>query len=209
MVYFYIDFRDSEKQGYAQFLRSLLVQLSSQDKVAFNVLAELHDHCGNGQRTPSCTELVRALRQAIEALPLAYIILDALDECRERKELLEFLKSAAGWKLDNLRLLFASRRLTDIEDALNYIAARHVSLESNLVDIDIGHYVRTHLRGDRALQWPSDGLMEEIERCLTEGAHGMYVFADSPLIIFMRRCGQSMGGVATNAAKTYLQVSLG
>jgi hypothetical protein len=119
VAYLYFDFRDSEKQGYAQFLRSLLVQLGSQNRGTFNVLRELHDSYGNVRRRPGCTALVGALCRAIEALPLVYVILDALDECQERDDQLEVLEGIVGWRLPNFRLMSTSRQLADIENTLS------------------------------------------------------------------------------------------
>jgi hypothetical protein len=40
-----------------------------------------------------------------------FIILDALDECKERQELLEVIEEIAGWKIGKLHVLTTSRRV--------------------------------------------------------------------------------------------------
>ncbi len=170
--YFYFDFRDGAKQTFAQVLRSLLVQLCSQSTVAFRVLEELYNHHDKGRRMPNSLEVDKALSRVLTALPRAYIILDALDECTEREELLDFLKAVADWKLDQLHVLVTSRQLPDIEEALDLVNSRRVALQSELVDQDIKTYVHTRILADKSLQWPSD-VQDEIEKRLTEGAAGM------------------------------------
>ncbi len=118
--------------------------------------------------------MVNALWKIVEALPHAYIILDALDECPERDELLEFLKKLAEWRLDRLHVLVTSCRLTEIDEALDSVGARRVALQSQLVDPDIETYVRSRLHVDKALKWPSN-VQEEIEECISKGAGRMYV----------------------------------
>jgi hypothetical protein len=146
-------------------------QLCSQSTSALSILDELYQH-GAGRPTPNNKELVKALRKIVEALPHTYIILDALDECPERDELLGFLQEIAEWKLDQLHVLVTSRLLTDIEEALDFVGARRVALQSHVVDLDIETYVRTRLRVDKALKWPSI-VQGEIETCLTKKAGGM------------------------------------
>ncbi len=130
-----------------------------------------NDH-GAGRQPPANKSLVKALRNIFAALPRTYIILDALDECPERDELLEFLKVAVGWKFDDLHVLVTSRPLKDIEEALDSTSARRVCLQSQLVNPDIETYVRTRLRDDKALEWPPS-VHRDIEHRLTEGACGM------------------------------------
>jgi hypothetical protein len=116
--------------------------------------------------------MVKALRKIVETLLHTYIILDALDECPERDELLDLLKEVAEWKLDQLHVLVTSRQLPEINEVLDFAAARRVALQSQLVDPVIETYVRARLRTDKALKWPSD-VQGNIEKCLTKGAGGM------------------------------------
>ncbi len=173
VAYFYFDFRDSEKQTYEQALRSLLVQLCSRSSVALRVLQELHRRHEREQRTPTSEELAMSLKEVLGALPQTFIVLDALDECPERGELLNFLKTVAGQKVDN-NIIVTSRGLADVTEAMDYVGARRVVLQRELVDRDIEAYVRTRLRVDKALKWPLN-VQREIEQCLTQGAQGMYV----------------------------------
>ncbi len=136
------------------------------------MLDQLYNEHGAGRQPPANKSLVKALRKVVAALPRTYIILDALDECPERDELLEFLKEAVEWKLVGLHVLVTSRPMKDIEVALDTVSARRVCLQSQLVNLDIETYIRSRLRDDKALAWPPS-VQREIEHRLTEGACGM------------------------------------
>lgn len=116
----------------------------------------------------------------IPELPQAYVVLDALDECAQRAELMETLEIIAGWRLQNLHLLVTSRRERAIESTLEEIVddQRRICLQSALVDKDIQRYIRQRLATDKTLQkWTKDdGVRQEIESVLRDGANGMYAF---------------------------------
>ena len=80
-----------------------------------------------------------ALQLMIQDLPQSYIVLDALDECTQRAELVEIFETMMGWKVPNLHLLVTSRREHDIESSLKgYVDPRNsICLQSEVVDQDI------------------------------------------------------------------------
>jgi hypothetical protein len=69
------------------------------------VLQELYARHGGDHRTPTSEELVVAFEEIVKALPLAYIVLDALDECPGREELLELVKTMDFWNFETLHIL--------------------------------------------------------------------------------------------------------
>ncbi|KAF2740332.1 hypothetical protein EJ04DRAFT_424663 [Polyplosphaeria fusca] len=117
----------------------------------------------------------------IHELPQVYVVLDALDECVQRVELMETLEMIAGWKLQNVRLLVTSRKERDIESSLRGLVdvQNRVCLQSTIVDEDIQRYVRHRLSTDKDLnKWNKDAVISrEIEDVLRDGAHGMFRWA--------------------------------
>jgi hypothetical protein len=173
VAYFYFDFRDGAKQSLAQAIRSLLVQFCAKSTEAFRILEDIYKNHNQGQQTPHCREIVKALSRVVDTFSRAYIILDALDECPERYDLLNFLEDKPKWKPEQLKVLVTSRPLSDIKEALDNVGAQRVALESNLVDNDIKTHVHFRILREKALnKWPSS-VREDIEKCLTEGAAGM------------------------------------
>jgi hypothetical protein len=178
-VYFFFDFNDVKKQDPEIMLRSLLCQLSQQSVKILTSLDALFSSCESGQRQPSIYALLEALRLMVQEFLQIYIVLDALDECAKRAELMEILEAMAGWKLQNLHLLVTGRKEWDIESSLTDFVddQSRICLQSTLVDKDIQQYVRHRLSDDKRLRkWEKDAsMMRQIETALMSGAKGMCV----------------------------------
>jgi hypothetical protein len=106
-----------------------------------------------------------------------YIILDALDECKDREELLEGVRAIAGWELKKLHILVTSRREKDIEESLESLVNddKRACIQGSLVNDDIQAYVHKRLQTDQKLKrWQKNSkVQQEIEMTLMEKAGGM------------------------------------
>jgi hypothetical protein len=175
-VYFYFDFKDTEKQNPDLMVRSLLYQLLQQCKTIPLSLDTLFASYGIG-RQPSLQALLKTLQRTMEGFNQIYIVLDALDECNQRIELMSVLKIVAGWQNQDLHLLMTSRKEQDIESSMEdfLCAENYVYLQSDRVDTDIQLYVKHRLSYDKTLiKWGKEtAVRQEIEARLLEGAHGM------------------------------------
>jgi hypothetical protein len=178
VVYFYFDFNDTEKQSSQLMIRSLISQLSQPFVKIPATLDMLFSSCADGQRQPSSDGLLEAAHNLIREFQHVYIVLDALDECTDRAELMATLERIADWKDAELHLLVTSRKERDIESSLENIvdSQNTICLQSGLVDKDIFKYVRQRLSVDKRLsKWQKDPeIRHEIEMALMKGAHGMY-----------------------------------
>jgi NACHT domain len=177
-AYFYFDFKDPQKQLSELMVKSLVTQLSQQCIRVPSLLDSLFDSSNNGQRQPSVEGLLDALRQMSEGCPATYIILDALDECVNREELLRTIETIAGWQLQNLHITMTSRKERDIQSSLESLVetCNIIPLERAVVDEDIRKYVRHRISADNKLQkWQNGETQTEIEVALMKGAHGVYV----------------------------------
>ncbi|KAF2023238.1 hypothetical protein EK21DRAFT_81382 [Setomelanomma holmii] len=107
-----------------------------------------------------------------------FVVLDALDECSHRVELMDVLETVAGWELQNLHLLMTSRRERDIESSLAGFSFIPPST-SHIQDEDIERYVQQRLSDDKDLvKWNSDAaIRQEIEAALMKGARGIFRWA--------------------------------
>lgn len=181
VVYFYFDFQTREKQLVQSFWRSVITQLFSQNDQTFDIVQGLYDSHARGSTTPSLQKLKATARQMFQRSPSVYLVLDALDECEDRRNLLEGLKDVRSWNLGHVHVLATSRRETDIEDSLGAVATDTISLEECVVDGDIMSYVRYQLQHDEKLsRWP-DNVRKEIEVTLLEGAKGMFRWVECQL----------------------------
>ncbi|KAF1828131.1 HET-domain-containing protein [Decorospora gaudefroyi] len=178
-TYFYFDFNDVQKQDPELMLRSLLCQLVQRSVVIPKGVDALFSSCENRQQKPSLHALLEVTREAAQEFTHVYVVLDALDECTQRSELMDMLETVAGWRLNNLHLLMTSRKERDIERSLEGHVEEEdtVCLQEDLVDRDIQRYVQQRLHDDKGLaKWNMDAAIgHEIETAMMRGARGMYL----------------------------------
>jgi hypothetical protein len=178
-AYFYFDFNDTQKQDPELMLRSLLCQLLQRSSTIPKSVDALFSSCENGKRQPPLRALLEVIPQVLQHFTHAYIVLDALDECTQRQELMDMLEIVAGWQLDNVHLLMTSRKERDIESSLeSYVEEEDtICLQRDVVDKDIQRYVQRRLSDDKTLaKWNKDNVVrQDIETALMNGARGMYV----------------------------------
>ncbi|PQE33805.1 ankyrin repeat protein [Rutstroemia sp. NJR-2017a WRK4] len=175
VAYFYFDFSDQRKQDPELMIRSFVCQLSQQSiKIPLD-LDELYKSCENGYRQPSPTKLFEILRQMIEDFPRTYMLVDALDESANRRELMRTVTTMLGWKLPGLHVILTSRKEGDIMRTLerNISYENIVCLQKKEVNQDIQMY---------SSKWKDD-VQPRIESSLIEGAHGMFRWAACQLDI--------------------------
>lgn len=177
-LYFYFDFNDTRKQTLESALRSLLWQASIYPGASAQVLAQLYDSCGRGGAQPSVTRLSESLGKEL-LLQDTVIVIDALDECTTRSDLLSWLSRLTRHDTGSVRVIFTSRKDQDIQVGLEswLESSAIVPLQEQIVDEDIGAYVRHRLQNDAQLQrWRGhQRIQSEIEAKLMDGANGMHV----------------------------------
>ena len=173
VAYFYFDFNDVDEQSAENLIRSLIVQLSAQCPHLPESLQMTYLRSRNGQNRLTVDELTIVLRQIVKGFTSTYILLDALDECTNREDLLEFIKALIDWNIITLHVLATSRKETDIATCLEPLITCQVCIQSTLVDADIRVHVRERLSNDPKLKrWPVN-VQKEIEDGLLRGANGM------------------------------------
>jgi hypothetical protein len=175
---FYFDFSDIAKQKMDGVLRSLVFQLY---KLGFGPkeLDRLYESHLDGQRQPDTPALTNCFYSMMKgSKTTTYIILDALDECVESKELLQLMKELFTVPdLSHVRLIATSRLE---EEFLSRIPAwlgkeRCLPLDKKAIDADIRSYVMATLKQnpdfvDKRL---SRDLLERICKKVGDGADGM------------------------------------
>jgi hypothetical protein len=94
----------------------------------------------NGQRHPSYEGLVETLKAIPRLSSKTYIILDALDECTDRHELLELIQEMNKWR--TVQILATSRKEKDIEDVLQPLVTCQICIQDAQIDDDIQLHIR-------------------------------------------------------------------
>ena len=176
VAYFYFDFNNRDQQYCDTMLRSLISQLWLQNRDDANAVDALYLACGSGASQPSSHMLKNTLKELVHSFMDTFIILDALDECKERQKLMPTIEEMAVWKLSSLHILFTSRKEKDIEDSLSTVLddEQRICIQSAPVENDFRDYIRSRIRSDYGLRkWQKPEVQTEIETVLMEKAGGM------------------------------------
>ncbi len=175
---FFFDFRARDKQHLDNLLRSLAFQLYSQCPSAQKDLDSLFTSCDNGRKQPATESLSRTVHGMMQHPQKLQIILDALDECDTRAELLDWMKTLAGLDLTHIHLVATSRREEELESSLGgwIHDDNKIQIDSDSVNEDIRSYVKARLQRSEEFQrrWASmPSVLEEIESAIRGRADGM------------------------------------
>ncbi|RYP67098.1 hypothetical protein DL771_007423 [Monosporascus sp. 5C6A] len=160
------------------FLRWVVSRLCRRSSFVPEPLIAAH----NERCEPPIKDLLEFLRIVLHKFNRVFIILDAVDESKNRESLLRVLRALSQFQ--NVRLLATSRNYYDIETTLADISMS-VSMSNLLVDQDIRLAVRSKLGCNKKLQkWRK--YFPEMEDAITNGAQGMFRWAVCQLHILER-----------------------
>jgi Cdc6-like AAA superfamily ATPase len=180
LLYFYFDFTDVGKQTLRGVVCSLIIQLYHTCKSAQEPLDALFASDKNMQ--PSCESLSRILHIMFERAGEVWIVLDAIDECAERKGgptegLLSWMRNLVKRENSNVHCLVTSRPEQDIQAEMSRLTSEkdRISIQSNLVNEDISAYIYAKVReGEGLRRWRGyPDIQKEIEETLAQRAEGM------------------------------------
>jgi hypothetical protein len=177
LAYFFFDGRDGQKnlQQVDSLIRSLIRQFSATYGGVPTVLTKLYHSCHDGGSPPSVESLHATLLLILDAFDEVFIILDALDECAEGKDLIKWIKDMTSWRKGKLHLLGTSRPVEDIAKYLRSLDPDHVRMMEDLITYDIEKYIDSTLHQDDAFEHWDGEVKATIKEKLLENAGGMYV----------------------------------
>ena len=158
-------------------MRSLIWQftLKCEGRVP-NVLVNLYARCGNGHQEPTLDDLQNTLQRILAGFSSTFIILDALDECIERENLLNWIETTIPEQDVNLRLhlIVTSRPEHEIEDKLK--SYDYLDLVKESKNHDLVAYLDYQLWNDSNLRKWDSNTQDQIKFRLMKQADGMYVY---------------------------------
>jgi len=168
-AYFYFDFNDANKQTVNGMLRSMICQLSV--PVLPPEVDTLYQQCRIHQLDQE--SLVETLISIFRHSDRTFLIVDALDECSERDDLLNVMTRLMH--AQRVGLLATSRNERDVARSLQCVVENVTSpQEGDDIADDISLHVQRCLQQDSRLkEWPPM-IRQEIQKALVHGAHGMY-----------------------------------
>ena len=176
LAYFYFDFRENQKQTVCSLLYTLVAQLLQTPDPIPESVVEFYSRY-EAQSPPSIVHVAIELLFSVLGSPgHKYIVVDALDECRERDELLDVLSQIRSMQTRDsgkIHVLVTSRQDREFEQGLECITTEMINLGGSKINQDIATHVRTQITTNPKLKkWP-ERIRLEIEQRLVEGADGM------------------------------------
>ncbi|KAF2242108.1 ankyrin, partial [Trematosphaeria pertusa] len=177
LLYFFFDFAARDTSVIGILLRSLLAQIVIQRRAVPDSIQALFEQHHGGFQQPNIRTLLGTLQKTLEHAEQTYLVIDALDECAERADLLETLEDMQEWRLDNFHILATSRREKDIEESFLRMGSEQLQLEGARVNDDIRQYVSRRMQKERWLKkWP-DTIQANITSVITTRAGDMFRLA--------------------------------
>ncbi|KIL59584.1 hypothetical protein M378DRAFT_84858, partial [Amanita muscaria Koide BX008] len=151
LAYYYFDILDVKKRTVEGLLSSLALRLYTCNPSNHTALDQLYRNCKDGVDKPSGQQLEDLLKQLISGFKETYIVIDALDECKEWQELLKLLKRIHGWQIGQCHLLVTSRKEQVIVNSLEHVALKEIDLTLMPVANDINKYIDEKLEESEEL----------------------------------------------------------
>lgn len=178
---FFFDFRDEKKQKLNDMLCFLASQIYYLRPASRQPLDDLFASHQDGRQYPNADSISKCLAEMLKMVDQATFLIDALDECSERRQLLKWMKYFFPAQ-PHVRLLCTSRLEDEIQHSISGWIPTCVELKKDSVNADIRSYIQARLHTStefsRWLERPA--VVEEIKTTLSSRADGMYV-----LFLFM------------------------
>ncbi|GBE88163.1 hypothetical protein SCP_1203930 [Sparassis crispa] len=192
LAYYYCDFSDSKSANPVTVLRTLLTLfMATIDDDSVDTFEDLLKRKKASKSPPDDIELLQSLLLRAIGERKAIIVLDALDECVDRRWLLEFIPRLV--QQASVRWLVSSRREQDIVGAFEDFPTISLSHEFENVYADIQTHIMQKLETEPRLRRLDSELKAELGSALLHKADGMFRWVQCQLdFIVTRRTRQSI-----------------
>jgi hypothetical protein len=172
VCYFYCDYKDVQKRTPRKVLETLISEICRHNLDALAYVDDISSKFRESKSTCTIPTLFSILKKCLE-FQQTFIIIDALDECDDRQELLGFFVDLSNSGL-RLRLLLASRNERDIQQELGSLPQMTLTDTESSHDIEV--YIHSSLNAmikSKKLKLRDENLQMEIFECLCSSADGM------------------------------------
>ncbi|RYP19461.1 hypothetical protein DL767_009642 [Monosporascus sp. MG133] len=173
VAYVYCNYKAQEEQDTSSLLAAILKQLVQARQSIVEPVERLHkQHADRGTR-PLLDEVCSVLRDVLANYATVYIVVDALDECKDgtRRQFLAKLQDLRAGQ--DVRLMATSRFIPEIVDAFNEAPKLEVQASKE----DVKRFVAGQLyRLPRCIQRDA-ALQEMVQEKIVEAVDGMFLLA--------------------------------
>jgi len=161
LAYYYFTHSTEDLGSATSCLRSLIGQICELESNLPVVAQKLFkEYCGESE-PPDIFALIDVLFSLVRRLNHAFIIIDALDEAIDTRQMLEAVCILAGKQLDNLHLLVSSRIQMVINERLEPLATS-VNIAGGFPP-ERSFYIQRRLQEDPKMRHWEDPIKREIE----------------------------------------------
>jgi hypothetical protein len=122
---------------------------------------------------PTQAHLLNTLISICNGSYRTYLIMDALDECSERKELFHTVRQIISKGAGRVSVLVTSREERDIADGMEGVISDSIDLECRELDADIELHICKGLASDTDWQNTPLEVKLEIQDALVNRSNGM------------------------------------
>lgn len=175
LAYFYCDFRSPETRDPLNLAGSLLAQICLKLRYFPASLEAAFDRFkASGSPYERRTNLgtITEVLMEIASRYRVTILVDGLDECERRRDILGFFRRL-GTNGSLLNILVSSRDETDIREALSDFPRMRLEAASACLDYDIDNYIAYRLGHNREFKWLKQSFRLTIQDRLSSQAKGM------------------------------------
>ena len=174
ILFYYFDFNDKDKQKLDGLTRSLLIQLLRQCRLLSKKVKVLYDQSQKLQQPRSPGQCEEALLELVDGFNQVFIVIDALNECKEQRNVAQLLRQLRTRSAQHTHVLVTSQEDSKLKKHLQVSAAEIEVMQSDHVDTDIQLYVDEQLRTDDNLSMLPDDTKSSIRDTLTSKAKGTF-----------------------------------
>ncbi|KAF6796411.1 hypothetical protein CSOJ01_13193 [Colletotrichum sojae] len=179
---FFFDFNDTRKQRLEDLLRSLAFQLCHIGAEAGTRLNSLFKSCDEGRRQPDISALTACVGSMLQSSQKVAIIVDAIDECTTRRELLSWVDGLPrSSDISTTKLIVTGRPEAEFQHEIPRLFGKSNCklLSKEAVNADIRCYVDHELcqRPDFMEKKIPHDLLDQIRSQVGDGADGMFRWA--------------------------------
>ncbi|GFF54553.1 hypothetical protein IFM46972_10053 [Aspergillus udagawae] len=174
VAYVYCNFQRKNEQTADRLLSSLLKQLSERLPTVPGEISDLYSQHKTDRTRPSLEEISRTLYSVAIKYSRVFILVDALDECRESENCrIKFLSEIFSLQARCGINIFATSRMNG---EIEKIFTNAISLEIRATDHDVETYLDERMRLQQ-LDILDDDTKIEIKRTVVNATGGMFLLA--------------------------------
>ena len=172
-AYFYFDATDKRKQVVSGLLYRLIQQLCPGGPFPGEIRHLYRTDSKQGIEQLNTKLFIETLVSTLDPLHRTFLIVDALDECSQKSEVMKIILRLARLESARISILVSSREEREIREAFKN-DFQNISLDTNGHNADIAHHIATTIYDETHFRTLDSTLRREVCDVLGSQGEGMY-----------------------------------